>query len=94
MGHFLKNLISVAYSFVRFTVRKIFVPSSIFFHMVERVSPNVIVNVSKGAKLILGNRVRIHHGSKISAGGKGILKIGDNVAINQSKLRYFCYGPH
>lgn len=84
MAHFLKNLISVMYSLVRFTVRKIFAPSSISFHMVERVSPNVIVNVSKGAKLILGNRVRIHHGSKISSGGKGVLKLGDNVAINQN----------
>ena len=84
MGHFLKNLISVMYSFIRFSVRKIFAPSSIFVHPIERVSPNVIVNVSKGAKLILGNRVRIHHGSKISSVGSGILKLGDNVAINQN----------
>lgn len=84
MGRILKNLISVAWSLLRFSIMKLFFGSHLSFHAVERISPNVIVSVSRSSKLVLGNRVRVHHGTKLSAASDGILCLGDNVAINQN----------
>ena len=79
-----KNLVSVCWSLIRLSLIKLLGPSRISFYPVERISPNVIVDVSRGARLILGRRVRVHHGSKLSASGTAVLQIGDNTAINQN----------
>ena len=83
MGRTLKNVISVGWSLLRFSIMKLFCGSRLSFHAIERISPNVIVEIVGDAKLALGNRVRVHRGTKLSAGG-GVLCLGDNVAINQN----------
>ena len=84
MNGFMKNAISCAWSLLRFCLRKVCRPGSISFHLVERITPNVEINIGRGGKLVLGNRVRVHRNTKISVSGGARLSIGDNTAVNRS----------
>lgn len=76
------NFISVLLSFVRLTLTKIFYPKNIFYKPIERLSPNVVVDLDRRSKIILGKRVSAHSGCRISANSGGVLKIGDNTSFN------------
>lgn len=82
MRRVINNLISVAYSLIRFSVLKLFRWPDFHFDWIERISPNVIVGIAKGGKLKLGKKVRIHSDSKLSVGKNGICEIQDNVKVN------------
>lgn len=51
---------------------------------VERISPNVVIDISSDSKLNLGYKVRIHSGSRITAAKGGVVEIGANVRINNN----------
>lgn len=76
------NIISVLYSFIRLHVMKIFHGRNLRFQLVERFSPNVVLEMEKGAKVTLGKRVRAHSGCKIKVRSKGVLSIADDVHFN------------
>lgn len=80
--HQIGNFISVLYSAMRFGVLKIFSNGRIKATLIERISPNVVIDIDKKSKLILGDRVRVHSGSRITAARGGIITIGNNVRIN------------
>lgn len=82
MRHFLGNVISVVYSFLRFFVIKLFHWNSFHYYPIERVSPNVIVTVGRKSSMELGNKVRIHSFSRIISVAGGKLRIGDNCRFN------------
>lgn len=79
------NLMSVAYSAVRIGLYKIIRGGNFYSGMVERISPNVVLEFNKGSKVTLGKKVRIHSGSKIKVRPGAELMIEDNVKIN-----YYC----
>ena len=76
------NIISVLYSFIRLHVMKIFHGKNLHFQFVERFSPNVVLEMEKGAKVTLGKRVRAHSGCKIKARKHGTLILENDVRIN------------
>lgn len=81
----INNFISVIYSFLRFILFKFFLGNSLKFGLIERISPNVVLEFNKGSKVKFGKSVRIHSGSKIKVRKGGKLTIGNDVKIN-----YYC----
>ena len=82
--HQIGNIISVAYSAVRFTLLRLISGGRIKTALVERVSPNVVVDIDRKSILAMGNKVRIHSGSRITAAKGGVIEIGNNVRINNN----------
>ena len=78
----LKNVISVVYSGLRFFVKKVICGSGFQCGYIERFSPNVVVELNKGGKMVFGKRVRVHSGSKIKVRKNAKLVIEDDVHIN------------
>ncbi len=81
MRRTLGNIISILFTFVKFCFLKLFHWNTLYFHCIERLSPNVVVILEKKGKLRLGNKVRMHSGSRLSVTG-GELTIGDNCRFN------------
>ena len=77
----INNIISVLHSFCRFTMLKA-LNNGIKIHPIQRFSPNVVVEVNAGGRLVLGKTVRVHSGSKIKVRNNAKLKIGDSVSVN------------
>lgn len=82
MRHKLGNIISVIFSFFRFCLLKLFYWRRFSFHPIERISPNVVVAIDRMSKCMLGDRVRIHSGTRLAVVAGGVLKIGKNVRMN------------
>lgn len=79
------NFVSVAYSALRIGIYKILNGSNFQSGLVERISPNVVLEFNKGSKVALGKKIRVHSGSKIKVRSGAELNIGDNIKIN-----YYC----
>lgn len=82
--HQIGNVISVTYSAVRLSLMKLISGGRIKASLIERISPNVVIDIDSKSKLILGNRVRVHSGSRITAAQGGVIELGDNVRINNN----------
>lgn len=80
--HKLANLISTPLTMLRLSVKKIFLPGNVFFHGIQRFSPNVVIDTDRKSKVCFGNRVSIHSGGRIVATNGGELSIGDNTGFN------------
>lgn len=81
----INNLISVGYSALRMMFFKLFHGGKFSAPIIQRISPNVVLEFNKGSNVKLGRKVRIHSGSKVKVRSNGKLEIGDNVKIN-----YYC----
>ena len=79
------NVISVAHSAIRFGLLKLLNGKNFCADIIERFSPNVVFEVTKGAKVKLGKMVRAHSGCKFKVRRNAELVIGDGVKIN-----YYC----
>lgn len=79
------NIISVAHSAIRFGLLKLLNGKNFNANIVERFSPNVVFEMTKGAKVKLGKMVRAHSGCKFKVRRNAELVIGDGVKIN-----YYC----
>lgn len=82
MRRTVNNVISVLFSLVKFIVLKLFHWSDFSFDLIERFSPNVVVEIRKGGKLTLGKKVRVHSGTKLKVSKGGHCIIEDGVKIN------------
>lgn len=78
----INSFISVIFSFVKFCLLKIFHWGNLHFSLIERFSPNVVVEIEKNGKLSLGKKVRVHSGSKIKVRSNAKLVLEDNVHLN------------
>ncbi|WP_195416339.1 acyltransferase [Enterocloster citroniae] len=85
----INNLISVFITFFKLSILKILHGSDIKYSLIERFSPNVVVELNRKGRLIFGKQVRIHSGSKIKVRKNGTLRMGDNVRINYNCM-FFC----
>lgn len=86
MRRTLNNVISVAFSAVRMIWFKIMGGSNFKGSLIQRFSPNVVLEFNKGSKISLGRQIRIHSGSKIKVRSGAKLYIGDKVKINYNCL--------
>ena len=76
------NCVSVAFTFVKFCLMKLFLGSAFSFHPVERFSPNVVTEFNRGSHVKIGRMVRVHSGCKIKARRGSSLTLGDGVKLN------------
>lgn len=76
------NIVSVAYSTLRMVLFKLFNGKNFSGNLIERISPNVVLEFNRGSKVSLGRKIRIHSGSKIKVRANAELVIEDNVKIN------------
>ena len=78
----IKSFISVVVTFFRLAIRKLFSPRKLRFGVVERISPNVLLEFNRGAEVALGKKIRVHSGSKIKVRRGALLSIGAGTKIN------------
>lgn len=76
------NIISCGYSFIRLTALKLLYFKNIRFGIVERFSPNVVIDLDRKSKIELDNWISIHSMSRISAVSGGHLRIKKNTSMN------------
>ena len=82
MRRTVNNLVSVTFSFLKFSLMKLCNWGGLLISPVERFSPNVVTEFNRGCKVRLGKKVRVHSGTKIKVRKGGRLSIGANVKIN------------
>lgn len=82
MRRLINNIISCIYSLIRFSLLKVFHFNGLKFHLVERFSPNVVVELGKKSAFILGKMVRVHSGAKIKVRNNAKLVMESGVKIN------------
>lgn len=82
----INNLISVAYTLIRFVIIKCFHFSGFKFELIERFSPNVVVEIDRKGKLFLGKKVRVHSGTKIKVRRNAECVIGENAKLNYNNI--------
>lgn len=84
MRHTFGNIISVVFAFIKLCLMKLIHGKKLKFHCIERISPNVVLDVDNTSTLKLGDKVRIHSGSRITAADYAEVTIGDGVKINNN----------
>lgn len=84
MRHSIGNLISVVFSLSKFSVMKIFYGKYFKYALVERISPNVVIDIESKSYLNLGKRVRIHSGSRLTVADHGTLQLGADCRLNNN----------
>lgn len=82
MRRLLGNIISVICSFIRFAWLKLWHPKGLKFNLIERFSPNVVVEMNSNSQLTLGKKVRVHSGSKIKVRKNAKMEIQSGVKVN------------
>lgn len=79
------NAISVICSLIRFSVLKLFHGRNLNFSIIERYSPNVIIEIEKSGKLLIGKKVRAH--------SRCIFKVRENAKLvlhDECSFNYDC----
>ncbi len=82
MRRIVNNFISVLVTMIKIVVLKMVRGTNFNASIVQRISPNVVLEFNKGSKVALGRRVRIHSGSKIKVRPCANLIIENNVKMN------------
>ena len=77
-----KSIISIIYSFIKFCFIKLFRFKEFKFSIIERFSPNTMINIWKRGKLHLKYGVTAHSGTKISVTTDAIIEIGEHTSFN------------
>ena len=78
----INNVISVIFSAIRLCILKAFHCRGLKFGKVERISPNVVIEIEKNANFALGKMASIHSGCKLKVRKGAALEIGRNVFLN------------
>ena len=82
MRRAINSVISVVYTSVRLAFIKLIHQGCLRYGMIERISPNVVLELEKKGKLIFGNKASIHTGCKLKVRKGGTLELGENVFLN------------
>lgn len=86
----INNVISTIVTLFKLSILKLLHGKNLKFSVVERFSPNVVVEINKGGILHLGKMVRAHTGCKLKVRKGATLMLGDNVRINYNCM-IFCH---
>ena len=65
MRRHINNIISVICTFLRSLVWRVVHGANLKMGLIERFSPNVVCEFKRGSKINIGNKVRIHSGTKL-----------------------------
>lgn len=90
MKRIINNIISVIYTTFRFLIIKVLHRENFSYNIIERFSPNVEIELEKGARLSLGKKVRAHSGCKFKIRKGAHLIIEDEVSFNYNCM-IFCH---
>ena len=82
MRRLLGNIISVLWTMPRLLIKKLMHGRRFKSGLIERISPNVVLDFWRGSTVELGDKVRAHSGCIFRVLNNAHLKIGDNVQIN------------
>ncbi|PZW43769.1 succinyltransferase-like protein [Mesonia algae] len=82
MSRRIKNIIAVVFSLIRFSLLKIIHGNRFCFKGIQRFSPQTQLFFLNKGKILLGNKVRVHTGTKIRAISGGVVEIGTNATFN------------
>lgn len=82
MRRLICNLLSVVHSILRLCLLKLFCFKGLKFSLIQRISPNVVVEINRGANLKLGKKVRMHSGCKLKVRNNASVQIGDGTKFN------------
>ena len=82
MRRLLGNIISVLWTMPRLLIKKLMHGGKFRSGLIERISPNVVLDFWRGSTVELGSKIRAHSGCIVRVLSKGRLKIGDNVRMN------------
>ena len=83
---FLRNVISIFYSLLKFSLIKIFRMKNFHFKLIQRFSPDTKVSIWSKGELYLGDKVRAHSGVKVSVLNDAVLVIKDGVSLNYNSI--------
>lgn len=78
----INNFVSILYTFLKFSLIKLFNWNRFKFHLVERFSPNTELYFLGKGTIILGKKVRAHTGVKLRVIKKGKITVGENSSFN------------
>lgn len=84
------NVVSVGYTALRIALLKLICGKRVDSSIIERISPNVVIEINKGGRLTLGKSIRIHSDCKLKVRKNAILTIHDNVKMNYGCM-IFCH---
>ena len=79
MCRFVKNIISVVYSMLRLLAMKVLHRNNLHCGIIQRISPNVVIELDRESKLSLGRTLSIHSGTKINVRNDAQLILGNQV---------------
>lgn len=86
----INNVISVGYSALRMIALKVVHGKNADVGLIERISPNVVIELNRGGKLKLADKVRVHSGSKIKVRKGADMSLGKEVKVNYNCM-FFCH---
>lgn len=82
LRHTLANVVSTLVSMVSLSLMKAIYPKNLSFSGIERLSPGVVVDTDRKSKVVLGKRVSMHSGCRVTATCGGTVKIGNRTSFN------------
>lgn len=82
LRHNMANYISVLWSAGKLFIIKMAYPRNISFKSIERLSPNVVVDIDRKSSICFGERISMHSNCRVVSLAGGCLKIGDNTSFN------------
>lgn len=84
MRHEIGNIISGAFSMGKLVLMKVIYRNRLHFTAIERLSPNVVLDIDGISTLVFRDKVSIHSGSRITVASGGYVEIGNRVRINNN----------
>jgi len=82
MRHEIGNIVSVIFSAIKLSILKLFHWKTLNYSLIERLSPNVVIDIDHASSLELKEKVSIHSGSRVTVADGGKVVIGKRVRIN------------
>lgn len=82
LRHNIANLISVPFTLVALSLKKLAYPKGLYFSGIQRFSPGVIVDLDRKSKIIFENRVSMHTRCRIAATSGAEIQIGSGTSFN------------
>ena len=80
------NAVSIVFTFIKFSIMKLFLGSGFHFAPIVRFSPNVVTEFERGSHVTIGNRTRVHSDCRIKVRKGATLVLADNVVFTYNCL--------
>ena len=82
LRHNIANILSASFTLVNLSIKKVIYPRNLYFALVERLSPGVVVDTDRESIIRLGKHVSMHSRCRVASKCGGELTIGDRVSFN------------